>query len=85
MRFIFLQLVHQHDRACKSDVLLTFQLEVNREILRAFLLVAVLDFISSDQDFFVQDLIEPELLSFKCFFFGEVSEPLRHWQAPEIA
>ena len=63
MRFIFLQLVHQHDRACKSDVLLTFQLEVNREILRAFLLVAVLDFISSDQDFFVQDLIEPKLLS----------------------
>lgn len=78
MRFIFLQLVHQHDRARESDVLLTFQLEVNREILRAFLLVAVLDFVSSDQDFFVQDLIEPELLPVECFFFGEVSEPFRH-------
>ena len=78
MRFIFLQLIHQHDRARKSDVLLTFQFEVNREILSAFLLVTVFDLVSSNQDFFVQDLIEPELLSFKRFFFGEVSEPLRH-------
>ena len=73
MRFIFLQLVHQHDRARESDVLLTFQLEVNREILRAFLLVAVLDFVSSDQDFFVQDLIEPELLPVECFFLRGIA------------
>jgi hypothetical protein len=63
MRFIFLQLVHQHDRARESDMLLAFKLEVNREILSAFLLVTVFDLVSSNQDFFVQDFVKPELLS----------------------
>lgn len=85
VRLVFLELVHQHNRASESDVLLAFQHEVNSEILRAFLLMAFFDFVSSDQDLFVQDLVEPKLLTIEDFFLREIPESFRHEQAPEIA